>query len=125
MRWCDYGHNGGLNAAVIGPSFLVNTDRGCRRVSSPNLLLPGRHHLAGTYDGEMIRLYVDGHLVAQRAGGGRMVESDLPITVGRIQDGAGEFRGRVLATAVTPAAATGEEVAEMARMPPEDTSLST
>ena len=125
LRWCDCGHNGGLNAAVIGPSFLVNTDRGCIRVSSQRLLVPGRHHLAGTYDGEMIRLYVDGHLVAQRSGVGRMVDSDLPITVGRIQDGAGKFRGRVLATAVMTEAATAEEVAEMARMPPEDTGLST
>ena len=26
LRYCDYGHNGGLCAAVPGPSFLVNTE---------------------------------------------------------------------------------------------------
>jgi hypothetical protein len=118
LRWSDCGHNGGLNAAVIGPSFLVNTDSGCVKVSSPNLLPPGRHHLAGTYDGDIIRLYVDGECIAQQPGGGNLLACDLPVTVGRIQDGAGAFHGHILQTAVTPVPADAEEIARMARVPP-------
>lgn len=115
LRWCDYGHNGGLNAAVPGPSFLVNTDRGCLRVAASRLLPSGRHHLAGTYDGQVIRLFVDGEVAAQREGHGRIVSSALPVAVGRIQDGAGHFRGRVLEAGVAPTAATDRQVAAWAR----------
>lgn len=118
LRWSDCGHNGGLNAGVIGPSFLVNTNSGCRRASSPQLLSAGRHHLAGTYDGQALRLYVDGECVARQAGGGPMVASDLPVTLGRIQDGAGNFRGTILQSGVAAEAATAEEIARMARTPP-------
>lgn len=117
LRWSDCGHNGGLNAGVIGPSFLVNTERGCRRASSPHLLSAGRHHLAGTYDGDEVCLYVDGVCVARQAGGGPMVPSDLPVTLGRIQDGAGDFRGTILQSDVIAAAATADEIARMARTP--------
>ena len=96
LRWCDQGHNGGLNAGAPGPSFLVNTDRGCLRVCGPRPLPAGEHHLVGTYDGEVLRLFADGELIAERQGRGRLVRTDLPVTVGRIQDGAGRFRGRVL-----------------------------
>ena len=43
---------------------------------------------------------------------------DLPVTVGRIQDGAGAFRGRILRSEVTPIAADAEEIARMARVSP-------
>ena len=96
LRWCDQGHNGGLNAGAPGPSFLVNTDRGCMRAWAPRPLPAGEHHLVGTYDGEAVRLFAGGELIAERQGRGRLVQTDLPVTVGRIQDGAGRFRGRVL-----------------------------
>ncbi|MBT6147197.1 MAG: hypothetical protein HOH74_17305, partial [Gemmatimonadetes bacterium] len=119
LRWSDCGHNGGLNAAVIGPSFLVNTTRGCVRASSPCLLSPGRHHLAGTYDGAVIRLYVDGQCIAEQPGGSPMIACDLPVTVGHIQDGAGTFRGRILQTAVIATVTDAGEIARMASLPPE------
>ncbi len=96
LRWCDIGHNGGLNAGLIGPCFLVNTDRGCVRVFSPRPLPPGRHHIAGTFDGRIARLFVDGKPVAQREQTANIVESALPVVTGRIQDGGAEFRGRIV-----------------------------
>jgi hypothetical protein len=93
LRYCDYGHNGGLNAAVPGPSFLVNTESGVRSVAAHRVLPPGRHHLKGVYDGKRIRLWIDGKLAAERVASGRIVNNDLPVTVGRIESGIGQFRG--------------------------------
>jgi hypothetical protein len=56
---------------------------------------PGRHHLAGAYDGRTIQLYVDGALVAEREGSGKIQNTRVPVTVGRIQGGAGRFRGDI------------------------------
>jgi len=114
LRWCDYGHNGGLNAAVYGPSFLVNTDRGCLFVAAEHPLPPGRHHLAGTYDGATAKLFIDGECVAQREGKGTIIACDRPVTIGRIEDGLGEFRGRVLSANVTGFAQGDTEIAAIA-----------
>lgn len=114
LRYGDCGHNGGLNAAVIGPSFLVNTEHGCLSVSHPQPLPPGLHHLAGVYDGKIIKLFVDGTLVARRAGSGRILNCDLPVTIGRLQDGAGVFHGRVLNAVIDAVTVTDTEVCSMA-----------
>lgn len=96
LRYCDYGHNGGLNAAVPGPSFLVNTERGVVSVASHRALPAGRHHLAGTYDGAMIELFIDGEIAARREGHGRIVCCDEPVVLGGIRDGLGRFCGDVV-----------------------------
>ena len=41
LRYGDYGHNGGLCAAVPGPSFLVNTTKGPRSIAAHQALTPG------------------------------------------------------------------------------------
>lgn len=64
---CDLGHNGGLCAALPGPSFMVNTTRGPISIAAHRPLSAGRHHLAGVYDGETLSLYIDGELAASRA----------------------------------------------------------
>ena len=95
LRYCDCGHNGGLCAAVPGPSFLVNTHRGVITASAHYCLPAGRHHLAGSYDGKHVRLHVDGERVAEREGSGRIVANREPIAVGRIHRGMGRFQGAV------------------------------
>jgi len=114
LRWCDYGHNGGLNAAMCGPSFVVNTDKGCMFVAANRKFGVGKHHMAGVYDGETIKLYVDGKIVAQRdCPGGKIINSDAPIELGRITDGQGAFRGEVIEAVVRDIAHTGTEIAAM------------
>ena len=95
LRWSDYGHNGGLNAAVPGPSFVINTDGGARSVSAHRTIPPGRHHLAGVYDRKSIKLYVDGKLVAERQAMGTIVDSDVDLAIGRINGGLGYFDGTI------------------------------
>ena len=51
LRYGDVGHNGGLCAAVPGPSFTVNTTGGAVSIAAHQTLAPGVHHLAGVYDG--------------------------------------------------------------------------
>lgn len=93
LRYCDYRHNGGLNAAVPGPSFLVNTSSGVRSAAVHKTLPRGRHRLTGIYDGKRIQLWVDGKLSAERGASGNIVNNDIPVTVGCIRDGIGKFRG--------------------------------
>ncbi|MBI4027328.1 MAG: LamG domain-containing protein [Verrucomicrobia bacterium] len=84
LRFCDYGHNGGLCAALPGARFLVNTDQGARSVAANRPPEPGRHYLAGTYDGRFIRLFLEGALVNEQSAAGRMVGSQAPLSIGRV-----------------------------------------
>jgi hypothetical protein len=83
LRLCDYGHNGGLCAALPGARFLVNTDQGARSIAANRVVPPGRHQLAGVYDGRTIRLFLDGQFVNEQPGSGRIVTSDVPLTFGK------------------------------------------
>ncbi len=95
LRYCDYGHNGGLCAAVPGPSFLVNTYRGCVSVAGHKALSPGRHELEGIYDGRAISLHIDGRLIARRDRVARIQPSAVPITIGSLSKGLGRFAGHI------------------------------
>lgn len=93
LRFADYGHNGGLSASLPGPSFLVNTENGVRSVAAHKSIPPGRHHLAGTYDGQCIRLFADGILVAERETSGRILNNSVDVAIGRISKGSAYFNG--------------------------------
>ena len=115
LRYCDYGHNGGLNAAAPGPSFLVNTTKGMLGVAAHRQLPAGRHHLTGTYDGSAIKLYIDGELVAARQGSGQIIDCQLPVILGKIQDGQAQFRGRIEAVRISNRAITEGEIRSSAK----------
>jgi hypothetical protein len=83
LRFCDMGHNGGLCAALPGARFLVNTEHGPISIAANRPPQPGRHHLAGVYDGKTIRLYIDGELVNEQSAIGRIVTNDTPVTIDR------------------------------------------
>ncbi|NKB68653.1 MAG: hypothetical protein GKR89_16440 [Candidatus Latescibacteria bacterium] len=118
LRYCDYGHNGGLNAAAPGPSFLVNTQNGVLSVAAHRALPPGPHHLAGTYDGATLKLYIDGELTAQREGQGLLVDNALPVVLGQIQDGQAHFRGRIKGARLLGRALDPDAVRASAQTPP-------
>ena len=93
LRYSDYGHNGGLCAAVPGPSFIINTGAGPFSVAAHRPMAPGWHHLAGVYDGARISLFVDGLRVAERAARGMLLGSNVDLSVGRI--GSARFDGTI------------------------------
>lgn len=112
LRYCDYGHNGGLCAATPGPSFLVNTTSGVRSASSHAPLSPGMHHLAGVYDGLSIKLYIDGNLVVEKPGQGKLLDCDVPMTVGHMGDDLCLFLGEVHQVRITYIAISSNRIRE-------------
>ena len=119
LRFCDFGHNGGLNAALLGPSFVVNTDGGPVSVAAHRPLDAGDHHLAGIYDGHHIRLYVDGILAAERAAAGRPIQqTDVPVDIGHLASGSARFTGSISEIYLAAQAHSAEWVAnESAQRP--------
>ena len=91
LKYCDLGHNGGLTAAAPGPGFIVNTDRGPVSVAANESLLPGWHYIAGVYNGDTIKLFIDGILVAERSGSGRIRNNDIAVSIGSLAEGAAHF----------------------------------
>lgn len=108
LRYSDYGHNGGLCAAVPGPSFLINTEQGVRGVAAHRALGAGWHHLAGVYDGRRLQLFLDGELAAERSASGRLVQSEVPVTLGDLGEGSARFEGELAETQVSSVARTAD-----------------
>jgi len=115
LRYVDLGHNGGLCAALPGARFLVNTDRGVISISANRMPSPGKHSIAGVYDGRSIKLYIDGDLVNEQPATGRIHASAADLCIGRIQDGLGEFRGSIQRLRISDVARSGEWIRASAR----------
>ncbi|MAW60849.1 MAG: hypothetical protein CMJ94_08450 [Planctomycetes bacterium] len=74
------------------PAFMVYLEgQGYVQATGPQKLLkPGQwYHLAGVYDGEEVRLYVDGKQVAATPGRGARRSNTLPLLIGADVDGQG------------------------------------
>ena len=95
LLYADCGHNGGLCGSVPGPRFIVNTTGGARSVAAWRILAPGRHYLAGVYDGKTITLYVDGEAARSREAGGPLQKNRVPVTIGELDGGGGVFDGAI------------------------------
>ena len=96
LRLADCGHNGGLNASMPGPNFLVNTEKGAASVAGYCKLSSGKHLISGVYNGENIELYVDGRKIAERQASGTINKSSMPITLGRINGSPYSLNGKLL-----------------------------
>lgn len=75
-----------LNGAL---DFVISPDGASyQRATAPTPLAVGRWtHVAGTYDGNAIRIYVDGAKVAETPMTGAIAVNALPFTIGRTQGG--------------------------------------
>jgi hypothetical protein len=76
-------------------------------VAAHKALPPGRHRLTGAYDGKQVRLWIDEKLSAERAASGNIVNNHVPVNIGCIQSGLGQFHSVietviVLATVKVP-----------------------
>ncbi|MEL7237503.1 MAG: LamG-like jellyroll fold domain-containing protein [Planctomycetota bacterium] len=74
----------GIFASDARPTFSVHLDGRYVTVRGEvDQLKVGRwHHVAGVFDGEEVRLYVDGTLVAVAPGSGRRTTNGLPLIIG-------------------------------------------
>lgn len=95
LMYSACGHNGGLCAAIPGARFIVNTTRGALSVSANQKPKLGRHYIAGVYDGKWIRLFIDGVLVNQQEGYGKIVTNDTDLSIGKVLNGLGHFDGMI------------------------------
>ncbi len=115
LRYCDYGHNGGLSGSVPGPRFLVNTDKGAMSIAANEVLGAGRHYIVGVYDGDRIRLFIDGMLANEQSAKGKIVNSKTGLAIGRVQDGLGYFGGRIFEVRISDVARSAEWIRTQAK----------
>ena len=73
------------------PSFWVHLNGEYRIAEAKSVLLQPDHwhHVAGVYDGEEVRVYLDGKVVGRVVASGKRTINSLPFTVGADPDGAG------------------------------------
>ncbi len=106
LKYAECGHNGGLCASLPGPTFTIDTEDGTRSVRANRTLAPGRHHLAGVYDGERVTLYIDGAAVASTEASGHVQSGNTPVSVGRLAGGGAPFQGEIEEVRVSTTART-------------------
>ncbi len=74
------------------PRWTVRTNAGVVDLDAPSAVLANRFtHLAATYDGAAMRLYVDGALAAEQAHTGAMPDTDLPLLLGQMLPGQADY----------------------------------
>ncbi|MFP4248611.1 MAG: metallophosphoesterase [Armatimonadota bacterium] len=87
----------------------VRTDAGQASVTCP--IETGWHQLSLTYDGKVVRLFVDGELAADGALSGEIVrEPDTPLVVGAYSNLNGWFTGGIAFASIHDRALTAEEL---------------
>jgi len=82
------------------PSFWIHLDGTYVSAEATDRISTGEwHHLAGVFDGEEVRLYFDGRLVARRPGAGKRTRNRFPLLIGADVDSNGRatsnFDGRI------------------------------
>ena len=80
-------------SVFLGKAYVTASSDGA-------VLKPGKwHHVAGTFDGKEVRLYLDGKVIARTAGSGRRVQNRLPLMIGADVDRDGQptsyFSGKI------------------------------
>lgn len=82
----------GLFVSDGAPEFFVHLNGSYKTVKGKRgTLQPGHwHHIAGVYDGNELRLYLNGSLIAKKAASGQRTVNQLPFMIGSDVDGAGK-----------------------------------
>jgi hypothetical protein len=111
FRYALYAHNG-----ANGPSGHVFTTGDLDAIAASALPLNTWTHLATTYDGATVRLFVNGTQVATRAAPGTMAASTNPLKIGGNAIWAEWFRGAIDEVRVYDRALSATEItADMTR----------
>lgn len=118
-KWADSGTRFSylLSVQVSGiPLFAVNTGSVTLTAGTTDLLDGQWHHLAGTYDGSNIRIYVDGVEENSAAKTGNMPSNTAPVRIGAGSGGAGTenpYDGDLGHAALWDVALSASEVASL------------
>lgn len=117
LKYMDCGHNGGLCGAVPGATFLINTAGGPVSASAGSVPADQQRprHLAGVYDGDSLRLFVDGEWVGQAEGNGPLVTGGGPVSIGQLGGGAARLSGDILHLRVSDVARSAGWIQAAAR----------
>jgi len=107
---------GGRSGMGYGFQALVNTRTGHRSVFSNTQPAPDTwHHVAMTYDGTALSLYVNGALAGSTPGAGAVNPTWLPLAMGAAGDGTGHFQGQIDEMRLHSRALAAEEVLAQAQ----------
>ena len=112
--WMVYGfyEQAGTNGR-IGFTVAVNggQERLCRNNSTPQLPANEWSHIAAVYDGQTMRLYQDGTEVLSAATTGTIDTNDVPVAIGRNNEGNREhYIGRVDEVVIWSTALDADEI---------------
>ncbi len=97
-----------VNQAASGDQFRVNSTTAYPADGATWM------HLAGTFDGQTLRIYVNGVLEAEKAAGVTLAVNDLPLAIGAQPDGVHPLQGAIDELVIYPRALTPEEITELA-----------
>jgi hypothetical protein len=96
LLWSATAQNGSHAAGPFGAGAVLATDGGVFSVYADTVHEPGVwHHMAMTYDGTALALYMDGALVRSTPASGAIAASAAPFRIGANGDGRGTFAGSV------------------------------
>jgi N-acetylneuraminic acid mutarotase len=88
--------SGARSGGPFGFSGVVSTDDGAFTVSSNTQPDPGTwHHVAMTYDGSVLSLYVDGALAATTTATGNVLASQAALQIGSFMDSHANLHGEI------------------------------
>jgi hypothetical protein len=83
LLWSRPGQSGGYCGSPFGITAVLNTAQRAFSVSTNAVDSPGDwRHVAMTYDGALLSLYVDGALASSRAASGGISASSAPVVLG-------------------------------------------
>lgn len=121
--WLNPSQSSGMRAAIAKtqlsefaifvdegvPQFDVRlNDRYVSAEATTKLPVNVWSHVAGVFDGDEVRLYVDGKKVASKPGSGKRIRNELPLYIGADPDGGGAatraFLGRIDEVRITDGA---------------------
>jgi hypothetical protein len=111
-----------LSAATSGvtnPSVAIRLGSNVVATAGSPLPVNTWTHLAATYDGAFLRLYVNGTLAVERAASGALATSSRPLRIGHNDVAGGVFLGRIDEVRVYARALTAQQIqADMMRPVP-------
>jgi N-acetylneuraminic acid mutarotase len=111
LVWSQADQAGGWGSGSFGPAGFVNTDAGIFSVHANSHFDAGAwHHVAMTYDGATLRLYVDGSEAASEAATGTLCDSSAPVQLGSFFGGSNNLNGTLDEVRVHDRALPAEEV---------------